>query len=311
MSYLVHEHPGHCRWSRRGHVCRCRGVSKARLRGVPTRTIGVDAASAISGVVAGAHCPDVVPTDRDMTRVVVRGRESLVLCGGEFGPKVFSEKGSRPMSDDDPYARWLGGPLENVPNTLREAVFEYVFGATIVDVATYSAGKAAYLLRVHDPEMSDTYDDIAQDVLTQFLAKLPTERIAYWRTYTGTRVLWQIQQQRRKRHPGREVELDDAVVGCADTTCADEHDWLYVHDLFVKAIETIADAEIRRVLHATYVWPTEHSDFYALTAEQVAALLNMNPSKVKRLWSKGKKILRNLLILDSRDEETYETEPTP
>jgi len=215
------------------------------------------------------------------------------------------------MNDHDPYARWLGRPLDDVPSRLREAVFEYVFGASVIDVATYAAGQAASLLRFHDPDMRDTYADIAQDVLVQFLQKLPAERVTFWKTYTHQGVLWQIQQQRRKRHPGREAEAEaeaeDTIAGLADPVSADQHDWLYVRDQFARVVRSIPDAETRRVFEATCVWPTEHSGFDVRTAEQVAALLGISSSKVKRLWSKEKRALRHLLTPGAHDE----TEPTP
>ncbi|MFC9897269.1 RNA polymerase sigma factor [Nocardia sp. NPDC127579] len=210
------------------------------------------------------------------------------------------------MSSDD-FAQWLGRPLDDVSREQREAVFAYVFGASVVDVATYAAGEAAFLLSRHDPDMRDTYADIAHDVIERFFEKLPAERIEFWKAYTRTRVLWQIQQQRRerlaakRRPPGRQVGFDDAVTGHPDSGSFDDYDWIYVKDLFATAIAAIPDAEIRAVFEASYVWPTTYSDFHALTAEQVAERLGFNVSKVKRLWSKGKKIIRQLLCPETRN----------
>ncbi|WP_063006256.1 RNA polymerase sigma factor [Nocardia salmonicida] len=209
------------------------------------------------------------------------------------------------MNPDD-FAQWLGRPLDDVPPEQREAVFVYVLGASVVEVATYAAGEAAFLLSRHDPDMRDAYPDIAHDVLEKFFEKLPAERVEFWKAYTRTRVLWQIHQQRRerlaaKRHPGRRVEFDDAVTGHPDSGSVDDFDWIYVKDLLATAIAAIPDAEVRTVLEVSYVWPTEHSDFHALTAEQVAELLGLSTSKVKKLWSKGKKIIRHLLCPETRD----------
>ncbi|MFF3228147.1 RNA polymerase sigma factor [Nocardia suismassiliense] len=196
--------------------------------------------------------------------------------------------------------RWLGRSIIDVPTTLQLAVFEYIVGVGLLEATTYAAHKARYVLNELDPEMCDTYEDIAQDVIVDLTETLPHERIRHWRAVLLQLVKWRVLHLRRKRltarrHPGRRVDYDTAVSQLDESATADDYERMILRDQLIGALAAIPHEETRAVLAATFVIPTHDMGYDVRTVAEVAQLLGMSESKVKHLRTAGVRILRRLL----------------
>lgn len=204
------------------------------------------------------------------------------------------------MTTTTSYDEWLGRPLAEAPVELHHILFEHVLGVGLAEAAAYAELKARYALAALDPEMRGTSEDIAQDVILHLTEKLPTEPIRHWRGLLLRLVEWRIKHLRRmrlaeKRCPGRPVSYDEAVDQIMARPSHDEHDRVVVRVELRAAIDSVTDPEIRSVLDATFVIPSYSDEYDVRTTREVAQLLGMNQSKVKRLRAAGVIILRQIL----------------
>ncbi|WP_024805306.1 sigma-70 family RNA polymerase sigma factor [Nocardia sp. BMG51109] len=200
----------------------------------------------------------------------------------------------------DPLDQWLGRPITEVPAGLRHAVFEYAVGVGLAEATTYAAQKARFALGDADPDMRDSFEDVAQDVIVALTLPLPRQRVRHWRAVLLQRVRWRVRDLRRdrlaaKRTPGQRVDFDIAVAHLDNTAATDDRERFILREELVCALDTVPDPETRAVLKATFVIPTHEAGYDVRTIGEVAALLGMSQSKVRRLRAQGTPVLRQLL----------------
>lgn len=212
----------------------------------------------------------------------------------------------------DPLDKWLGAAWSEVPERLRPAVAEHVFGVDLVTMSTYAASKARYILDRLDPDMRSDFEDVAQDTMVELTATLPSERIRHWKALVLKKLQWQVLQDRRsrtaeKRHPGRRVDYEPAVLVLEDHRHGDAEDRLADRAVLRDALASITHAETAAVLRATFVIAADGSYTDVQTTGEVAADLRFSQEKVKRLRASGAKLLRAAVrarLDDQDDEET-------
>ncbi|KAF0847073.1 sigma-70 family RNA polymerase sigma factor [Nocardia caishijiensis] len=205
--------------------------------------------------------------------------------------------------DDKGLEKWLGRTLSEVPESDRLAVMEYVVGESLVEVARYLVVTARYELRKSDPSAYQTYEDLAQEVLVSLFDKgIPEFRLTAWRAYLLRRTRWKIQESRasrtRQKNDERLLSSLDEVGEQGNTAAAgtDFVDDLVTRDRLEEALAELPDAAERAVLRATFAMD-EHG-FDLRTTREVADILGVHVSKVKRLRSAGTRRLRELLQND-------------
>ncbi|MGN2639840.1 sigma-70 family RNA polymerase sigma factor [Nocardia takedensis] len=214
------------------------------------------------------------------------------------------------MTTATSYDEWLGRPLTQAPSELHHLLFEHVLGVGLAEAAAYAELKARYAIAALDPEMSCTSEDIAQDVLLALTERLPDEPIRHWRGLILRLVEWRVKHLRRerlaqKRYPGRPVPYDDLAEQVGAYPPVDEHERVVAREELRSAIGSVADAETRDVLVATFVIPTSSDEYDVRTTGEVAELLGMSRSKVKRLRAAGVSILRRTLDPDGSGIERH------
>jgi hypothetical protein len=210
----------------------------------------------------------------------------------------------------EPLDEWLGAAWSEVPERLRPAVVDHIFGADLVTMSSYAAIKARYLLDRLDPDMRSDFEDVAQDTMVELTATLPTERIRHWKALVLKKLQWQVLQDRRsrtaqKRHPGLRVDYEAAVLVLEDHRCGDGEDRLADRAVLRDALASITHAETAAVLRATFVIAADGSYTDVQTTGEVARDLRFSQEKVKRLRAAGAKLLREAVRarLDDRDDE--------
>lgn len=244
-----------------------------------------------------------LPSDRPAAQVASTAtRKRAVVCPSpaEWGYQVSSE----------PLDQWLGAAWSEVPERLRPAVVDHIFGADLVTMSSYAATKARYVLDRLDPDMRSDFEDVAQDTMVELTATLPTERIRHWKALVLKKLQWQVLQDRRsrtaeKRHPGHRVDYESTVLVLEDHRCADAENRLADRAILRDALDSIAHAETAAVLRATFVIATDGSYSDVQTTGEVARDLQFSQEKVKRLRAAGAKVLRAAVRaqLDARDNE--------
>lgn len=231
-------------------------------------------------------------------------RAEVCPLPAEWGYRVSSE----------PLDRWLGAGWSEVPERLRPAVVDHIFGADLVTMSSYAAAKARYVLDRLDPDMRSDFEDVAQDMMVELTATLPTERIRHWKALVLKKLQWQVLQDRRsrtaeKRHPGQRVDYESTVLVLEDHRCGDAENRLADRAILRDALASIAHAETAAVLRATFVIATDGSYSDVQTTGEVARDLRFSQEKVKRLRAAGAKLLREAVRaqLDARDRDNEET----
>ncbi|TCJ99420.1 hypothetical protein [Nocardia alba] len=210
----------------------------------------------------------------------------------------------------EPLDEWLGAAWSEVPERLRPAVVDHIFGVDLVTMSSYAAIKARYVLDRLDPDRRGDFEDVAQDTMVELTATLPTERIRHWKALVIKRLQWQVLQDRRsrtaeKRHPGRRVDYESAVLVLEDHRSGDVEERLADRTVLLNALASITHAETAAVLRATFVIAEDGSYTDVLTTGEVAQDLRFSQQKVKRLRAAGAKLLRAAVRaqLDERDNE--------
>lgn len=239
---------------------------------------------------------------RCLTSARSPSRSRVVACpsSAEWGCRMSTE----------PLDEWLGAAWSEVPERLRPAVVDHIFGVDLVTMSSYAAIKARYVLDRLDPDRRGDFEDVAQDTMVELTATLPTERIRHWKALVIKRLQWQVLQDRRsrtaeKRHPGRRVDYESAVLVLEDHRSGDVEERLADRTVLLNALASITHAETAAVLRATFVIAEDGSYTDVLTTGEVAQDLRFSQQKVKRLRAAGAKLLRAAVRaqLDERDNE--------
>lgn len=200
----------------------------------------------------------------------------------------------------EPLAAWLGAAWNDVPERVRPAVVEYVFGVDLATLSTYAVSKARYVLERLDPDVRSDFEDIAQDTVLALTETLPAAPIRHWKTVVLNQVRWQALQYRRrrtaeKRHPGRRVDFETTVLMLEDAHGREASQRLVDRTLLQAALASIEHPDTAAVLRATYVIAPDGSYTDVQTTREVAQELNFSQEKVKRLRAVGTKLLREAL----------------
>lgn len=214
----------------------------------------------------------------------------------------------------DPLDRWLGAAWSEIPEQLRPAVVDHIFGVDLVTMSSYAAAKARYVLERIDPDMRSDFEDVAQDTMAELTATLPPERIRHWKALVLKKLQWQVLQDRRsrtaeKRHPGHRVDYESAVLVLEDHYSGEIENRLADRAVLRDALASITHHETAAVLRATFVIATDGSYTDVQTTGEVARDLRFSQEKVKRLRAAGAKLLRDAVRarLDARDGDNEET----
>ncbi|MGY0500971.1 hypothetical protein ACWZHB_20995 [Nocardia sp. FBN12] len=214
----------------------------------------------------------------------------------------------------EPLDHWLGAAWSEVPEQVRPAVVDHIFGVDLVTMSSYAAAKARYVLERIDPDMRSDFEDVAQDTMVELTATLPTERIRHWKALVLKKLQWQVLQDRRsrtaeKRHPGQRVDYESAVLVLEDHRCGDAENRLADRAVLHDALASITHEETAAVLRATFVIAPDGSYTDVQTTGEVARDLRFSQEKVKRLRAAGAKLLRDAVRaqLDARDRDNEET----
>ncbi|WP_067862807.1 sigma-70 family RNA polymerase sigma factor [Nocardia shimofusensis] len=213
----------------------------------------------------------------------------------------FPERAERGFAlSSDPLDSWLGAAWDDVPERLRPAVVEHVFGVDLTTMSTYAAAKARYVLERLDPDMRSDFEDIAQDALIQLTEILPGERIRHWKSVVLKHVQWQVLRERRrrtadKRHPGHRVDYESTVLVLEDHAQGETGNRLVDRTLLLNALDSIPHEETAAVMRATFVIAADGSYADIQTTREVAHDLRFSQEKVKRLRAQGARQLRAAL----------------
>lgn len=206
--------------------------------------------------------------------------------------------------EDHGLEKWLGRTLSDVPEPDRLAVMEYVIGAPLTEVARFLVVTARRELRTSDPAAYQTNEDLAQEVLISLFDKaIPEFRLTAWRAYLLRRTRWKIMERRatrtRQKNDERLLQSLDELgdPGGVDDVTPDLVNSLVTRESFDDALSRIPDPVQRGVLRATF--SIDEHGFDLRTTHEVADLLGLNVSKVKRLRSSGTLALREILQNDS------------
>ncbi|MFC6011070.1 hypothetical protein [Nocardia lasii] len=244
-------------------------------------------------------------------RPVARAAPRLAVANSPRVPRYPAEWGYE--LSPDPADEWLGTRWDDIPEQLRPAVAEYIFGADLVTMSTYAAAKARYLLERIDPDRRSDFEDVAQDTMVELTTIMPTERIRHWKALVLKQLQWQVLQDRRrrtaeKRHPGRRVDYESAVLVLEDQTTRGCDSRLVDRAVLRIALDSIAHEETAAVLRATFVIASDGSYADVQTTKEVADDLGISQEKVKRLRAAGVKMLRATLRtqLDTPDTDNEE-----
>ncbi|MFD8098406.1 hypothetical protein ACFV24_02630 [Nocardia fluminea] len=247
--------------------------------------------------------PDATVEHRTMYTNSSRALRFPLFSSAELGYELSS----------DAFDEWLGARWDDVPERLRPAVVEHIFGVDLITMSTYASVKARYVLERIDPDMRSDFEDVAQDTMIELTAILPTERIRHWKALVLTRLQWQVLQDRRrrtaeKRHPGQRVDYESAVLVLEDQTTHDIDNRLADRAVLQDSLGSITQEEIAAVLRATFVIAADGSYTDVQTTKEVAKDLGISQEKVKRLRAAGVKMLRDALRtqLEPRDTDNEE-----
>ncbi|MGM7643439.1 sigma factor-like helix-turn-helix DNA-binding protein [Nocardia sp. JW2] len=196
---------------------------------------------------------------------------------------------------DHPYTEWLGRPLDTVPRNVQSRVFEWVFGANLVEITRFAESCAR---RALSPRLRAQCDDVASRVAHDLVLKpLPSRPVQNWRAYVEHNVeRWKVKELVRregaqKRDAGRRVDSPDALAGLRSEEPCDGVWLIEAADLITSMLARMPD-RYRPVFQEIFVVSTDGYD--RRTIMEVARILSIPDGTVRRISSEGMPLLRDI-----------------
>ncbi|MFD6101172.1 hypothetical protein ACFWFQ_00765 [Nocardia salmonicida] len=203
---------------------------------------------------------------------------------------------------DHPYAQWLGQRLDEAPRNEQSRVFEWVFGATLLEITRF-AERCAH--RSLSPRLRTHCDDIASRVAHDLVMKpLPTQPVRSWRAYVEVNVeRWKVKelirrQSAQKRDAGWQVDDPEAMVDLRSEEPCDGFAVVDAGDLCAAMLARMP-VKYQRVFATIFVVSPDGYD--RRTIMEVAQILAIPDGTVRRISSEGMPLLRAIAREELRD----------